>query len=78
MNWKTEDHFLQKNFKFKNFGMAIDFINKIAPLAEEMNHHPDILLHSYNQVLVKTMTHDEGKITEKDFALAKKIDSIQN
>ncbi|MBK7966167.1 MAG: 4a-hydroxytetrahydrobiopterin dehydratase [Bacteroidetes bacterium] len=76
MNWEKEDNFLQKNFKFKNFGMAMDFINKIARIAEEMNHHPDILLHSYNQVLIKTMTHDVGEITDKDYTLSKKIDAL--
>ncbi len=76
MSWEIENNYLQKNFKFKNFIMAVDFINNIVPLAEKMNHHPDLLLHSYNQVLVKTRTHDVGKITEKDYELSKKIDFI--
>lgn len=76
MDWKKEDGFLQKNYKFDNFTKAIAFINKIAVVAEEMNHHPDILLHSYNQVLVKTMTHDVGEITDKDYTLSKKIDAL--
>lgn len=76
MDWKTKDNYLQKNFKFSNFSKAIEFINKIANVAEALNHHPDILLHSYNQVLVKTMTHDVGKITEIDYELSKKIDLI--
>ncbi len=76
MDWKEEDGFLQKNYKFNNFNNAIAFVNKIAVVAEEMNHHPDILLHSYNQVLVKTMTHDVGEITDKDYTLSKKIDAL--
>jgi len=76
MDWKKEDGFLQKNYKFDHFTKAIAFINKIAVVAEEMNHHPDILLHSYNQVLVKTMTHDVGEITDKDYTLSKKIDAL--
>lgn len=76
MDWITKDNYLQKNFKFSNFLKAIEFINKIANVAEALNHHPDILLHSYNQVLVKTMTHDVGEITDKDYSLSKKIDAL--
>lgn len=76
MDWITKDNYLQKNFKFSNFVKAIEFINKIANVAEALNHHPDILLHSYNQVLVKTMTHDVGEITDKDYTLSKKIDAL--
>jgi 4a-hydroxytetrahydrobiopterin dehydratase len=76
MDWKKEDGFLQKNYKFVHFTNAMAFVNKIAVVAEEMNHHPDILLHSYNQVLIKTMTHDVGEITDKDYTLSKKIDAL--
>lgn len=76
MDWIVKENYLQKNFKFINFSQAMTFINKIANAAEEMNHHPDILLHSYNQVLVKTMTHDVGEITDKDYTLSKKIDAL--
>lgn len=76
MDWIIKDNYLQKNFNFSSFLKAIEFINKIAFLAEEINHHPDILLHSYNQVLIKTMTHDVGEITDKDYTLCKKIDAL--
>lgn len=50
-------------------------MNKIVPIAEKMNHHPDIEI-NYNKVKVTLSTHDEGGVTEKDFDLARKIESI--
>jgi 4a-hydroxytetrahydrobiopterin dehydratase len=77
MTWQEKDNFLQKNFKFKTFAQAIDFINQVAEIAENLDHHPEIQLHDYNQVLIKTTTHDQGKITKKDFELTKKIDLLK-
>jgi 4a-hydroxytetrahydrobiopterin dehydratase len=76
MDWITKENHLQKNFNFLSFSKAIEFINSVAKIAEELNHHPDLLLHSYNQVLVKTMTHDAQMITAKDVELSKKIDAL--
>ena len=76
MNWKTEEDLLVKEFEFKDFVESVRFVNNILPLAEEMNHHPDLLIHSYNKVKVMLMTHSEKKITDKDYSLAKKIDQI--
>ena len=74
--WKETQNGLVKVFKFRNFLKAIDFVNDIAKIAEAENHHPDILIHSYNQVKVTFITHDEGKITCKDYSLAKSIDAL--
>jgi 4a-hydroxytetrahydrobiopterin dehydratase len=76
MDWKTENNTLEKEFVFGNFKKAIHFVNQIMPLAEEADHHPDILIHSYKKVKVMLTTHSEGKITEKDYALAEKLDNI--
>jgi len=76
MDWKVEGKYLVKEFEFANFSEAINFINKILPLAEKANHHPDILIHSYNKVKIMMYTHSLGKITEKDYSLSKKIDAI--
>jgi 4a-hydroxytetrahydrobiopterin dehydratase len=76
-NWKIEENKLVKEFKFNNFSEAINFVNKILPIAEETNHHPDLLIHSYKQLKVILFTHEEEKITEKDYSLAKKIDEIE-
>ena len=76
MNVKIKDKCLVKEFELANFSEAIKFVNKILPLAEEANHHPDLLIHSYKKVKVILYTHDEDKITDKDYLLAKKIDAI--
>ena len=76
MTWKTEDNKLVKEFEFNNFVEAVEFVDKIAPLAEGMSHHPDILIHSYKKVKVMLLTHSEKKITDKDYSLAKKIDML--
>ncbi len=76
MDWKTENNTLEKEFVFGNFKEAIHFVNQIMPLAEAADHHPDILIHSYKKVKVVLTTHSEGKVTEKDYALADKIDKL--
>jgi 4a-hydroxytetrahydrobiopterin dehydratase len=76
MKWTTENQQLVREFEFDNFVEAIDFVKKIADLAEESQHHPDILIHSYNKVKIMIYTHDQNKITDKDYALADKIDKL--
>ncbi len=75
-NWKKEGKFLVKKFKFKNFIETIGFVNIVATIAESLNHHPDIHLENYNQLTIKTTTHDKGCLTEQDFELARRIDKI--
>lgn len=76
MDWKIEDKFLVKEFEFSDYVGAISFVNKIVPVAEEMNHHPDILIYEYKKVKVMLYTHTEGAVTDKDYALAQKINRI--
>jgi len=76
MDWKTENNSLIKEFEFAGFGEAIGFVNKILPLAEEADHHPDIFIHNYKKVKIILSTYEENKITQKDYSLAKKIDDI--
>lgn len=70
-----EDKKIQKDFKFKDFRGAMVFVNKVAELAEEENHHPDILLHGYRKVRLELSTHAIGGLSENDFILAAKINS---
>lgn len=63
-----------KVFKFKDFIGAINFVNKVAELAEEEGHHPDIHI-NYNKVLFELSTHAIGGLSENDFILAAKIDA---
>lgn len=76
MDWKEKDNRLVKEFQFKNFKEAVEFVNNILPIAEEQEHHPDILLYEYKRVRVMIYNHDENKITDKDYNLAVAIDNI--
>jgi 4a-hydroxytetrahydrobiopterin dehydratase len=55
---------------------GIEFFNKVAALAEEEGHHPDLHLEGYRQVAVEIWTHAAGGLTENDFILAAKINQI--
>lgn len=66
---------IRREFTFKNFKEAIKFVNEVGDLAEQNNHHPDIAI-NYNKVTLTLTTHDEGKLTEKDFTLAQMIDEL--
>lgn len=63
-----------KEFKFKDFIGAINFVNTVAEIAETEGHHPDIQIH-YNKVLLELWTHAIGGLSENDFILAAKIDA---
>jgi 4a-hydroxytetrahydrobiopterin dehydratase len=67
--------FLSKEFKFKNFLEAIAFVNGVAKISEEENHHPKITI-DYNKVRIESFTHDKGEVTEKDYDLMKRISSM--
>ncbi len=75
-SWRSTGDSLQKEYKFKDFRQAIEFINKVAEIAEGEKHHPDILLHDWNNIRITLSTHALGGISEKDFSLASKIDRI--
>jgi 4a-hydroxytetrahydrobiopterin dehydratase len=65
-----------KEFTKISFSNAAEFIGKIAPIANEQDHHPDLFLHDYKKVRVVVSTHDAGGVTSKDFKLAKAIDAL--
>jgi len=76
MSWKVENNKLVKEFRFKNFEEAFSFMQKVAAIAEKLNHHPN-WYNSYNYVRIELSTHDkQNTITEKDYNLAKEIDNI--
>jgi len=76
--WSHDDvyHWLFKDFSFDTFGSAVTFVNRVAEIAEEMNHHPDILLFAYSSVKITTTTHDANGITNKDIALVESIEIL--
>ena len=74
-NWNLKDKFLICNYQFKNFKDAIDFMNKVGVKCEEMDHHPK-WTNVYNRIEVELFTHDSDGLTEKDFTLAKEMDTL--
>lgn len=71
----TKDQKLKKEFLFENFKRAIAFVQEIALVAEKENHHPDICI-NYTTVEIELSTHDIGGLSENDFIMAAKIESL--
>ncbi len=75
-NWEfLESQKITKEFKFEDFVKAMEFVNKIADVAEKEGHHPDIAIH-YNKVEITLWTHFISGLSENDFIMAAKIDTI--
>jgi 4a-hydroxytetrahydrobiopterin dehydratase len=70
--WERQGDALVRTYVFKNFREAMAFVNRVAELAEEARHHPDITIR-YNRVQLLLTTHETGGITERDIALARKL-----
>ena len=75
-NWKVVDeHHLEKEFEFKDFQQALDFVNLVGQLAESQGHHPDIYL-SWGKVKLTIWTHKINGLHRNDFILAAKVDEL--
>jgi len=74
--WRQEGEALVRDDKFKDFAEAMAFVNRVADLAEEVNHHPDILVHGWNQVRLTLTTHSAGGLTDNDHEMARRIDAL--
>ena len=74
-NWSIEHEALERTFELSTFPSAIFFVAAVAHLAELGAHHPDIVVR-YNKVSLGFVTHSAGGITEKDFAMARKVDEL--
>lgn len=76
-DWEVKENTVTKKFRFKLFKEAVAFFNKVAETAEQLDHHPDILLYNYNRIRVTSTTHlVGGKITERDRNLINAIEKI--
>ena len=71
--WEHKGNAIGKLFRFKEFMDGIRFVNKVAEIAESLDHHPVILI-NYTRVTFTCSTHSEGGVTEKDFELADRIE----
>jgi 4a-hydroxytetrahydrobiopterin dehydratase len=73
--WKRDGQIIARTFEFDDFVVAMKFVNAVADLAEQAQHHPDIDVR-WNKVTLALTTHDAGGLTQKDFALAKQCDAL--
>jgi 4a-hydroxytetrahydrobiopterin dehydratase len=73
--WTLQGDEIRKQYTFKDFVAAIAFVNRLAPIAEAADHHPDILI-NYKRVTLTYSTHSEGGLTGKDFAGAAAADAV--
>ena len=74
-DWTLTGDALQRTFNAATFPEAIEFVQRVASLAEEVCHHPDILIR-HKKVTLTTTTHDAGGLTQRDFQLAGRIDRM--
>jgi 4a-hydroxytetrahydrobiopterin dehydratase len=74
--WQREGNAITREFVFSGFAEAAAFPSRIAPLADAMDHHPDIQIYRYKRVKVLLTTHSAGGLTENDFVLAAKINGL--
>ena len=73
--WSRQGETLVRERKGENFLGSLEFVNRLAPVAEDMNHHPDLAI-SWDTVTVTITTHSEGGLTEADFELAGRLDAL--
>ncbi|GAC1656313.1 MAG: 4a-hydroxytetrahydrobiopterin dehydratase [Acidobacteriaceae bacterium] len=74
--WSADQKVLHKTFSFASFSEALQFVNRVAAIAEAQDHHPDIDIR-YNKVSLHLSSHDVGAITKRDTRLARSISAIE-
>ena len=73
--WELEKKHIERTFEFDDFMESIDFVNAVAEVSEEEEHHPDVDIR-YNKVRLILSTHSKGGLTDLDFSLAERIDTL--
>ena len=73
--WEHKENHIERIFEFDDYMSGMDFVNAVAEIAEGANHHPDMNI-SYARVAILLTTHDKGGLTESDFEVATRIDSL--
>jgi 4a-hydroxytetrahydrobiopterin dehydratase len=74
-DWQEQAGALVREFELPSFSAAIEFVDRLAELAESENHHPDIDIR-YRRVTVRWTTHSEGGITERDRQMAERTSAF--
>jgi 4a-hydroxytetrahydrobiopterin dehydratase len=73
--WTLDGDAIRKRYEFQSFPDAVAFVNRLVPVAEAADHHPDVLI-NYRRVTLTYSTHSEGGLTEKDFTGAAAADRV--
>ncbi len=73
--WQRRGDAIERQFDLRDFMGSVEFVNRVARPAEEMNHHPDLEI-SWSKVTVSLSTHSQGGLTDNDFELARRIDGL--
>ncbi len=74
--WTGDPSAVSRTVTLPSFPEAIAAVDRVALAAEELNHHPDILVHGWNKVRLSITNHSQGGLTEADFELARRIDDL--
>jgi 4a-hydroxytetrahydrobiopterin dehydratase len=74
-HWTLQGDQIERLLTFENFVDSMIFVNRVAEIAEEEGHHPEIRI-VYNRVTLVLTTHDAGGLTQKDFQMAQRIDAL--
>jgi 4a-hydroxytetrahydrobiopterin dehydratase len=74
--WQRDGDTIVRDYKLTDFVAALRFVNDVGAIAEDLNHHPDILIHGWNKVRLTVSTHSEGGVTAADFGLAGRVDEL--
>lgn len=75
-DWERSGDEIVREWRFENFAEAIEFVNRVAELSEERNHHPDIFVHGWNKVRLSLTNHSAGGLTGMDFEMASRLDGL--
>ena len=74
--WEREGDEIVREWRFEDFSEAIEFVNQVAEVAEDSNHHPDIFIHGWNKVKLSLTNPSAGGLTETDFQMAARFDDL--
>ncbi len=74
--WTRDGDAIVRDLRFPDFAAAMAYVNRVADLAEQVNHHPDILVHGWNNVRLTLSTHSAGGLTRADVEMAGRLDDV--
>jgi 4a-hydroxytetrahydrobiopterin dehydratase len=75
-DWERDGDAIVRDLEFENFVSAVAYVNRVADAAEEADHHPDILVHGWNNVRLTLSTHSVGGLTQADLDMAATLDGV--